>query len=170
MIYNMKTVTLRAMEPDDLEHLYRWENASEKDSSTEHRLYSRHELTQFILSAENEDVYASRQQRLMAVDGDVTVGFVEIYDFDPYHHHAGFGVLVDNQLRGQGYSIAMMAALEEYCRAELQIHVLWCDVAASNTASRTMLRRCGYEEIGRRKDWLYVNGHYEDAVAVQKTL
>lgn len=154
-----------------MEYLYRWENASEKDgSSTEHRLFSRHELTQFILNSENEDIYASHQQRLMAVDGDRTVGFAELYDFDPYNHHAGFGVLVDVQLRGQGYSIALMEALEAYCRRELQLHVLWCDVAVSNLASRAMLKHCGYSEIGVRKDWLYTDSGYEDAVAVEKVL
>lgn len=171
MNYDMKTVKLRAMEPEDLDNIYRWENAPEKSaSSTEHRLFSRHELTQFLLDAENGDIYATRQQRLMAVDDDHTVGFVELYDFDPYNHRAGFGVLVDDRLRGQGYGVALMRALESYCRSELQLHVLWCDVMASNLASRAMLRHCGFSEIGIRRDWLCVGGGYEDAVAVGKVL
>ena len=94
------TVNLRAMEPCDIDAIYRWENdPSVWGVSMSHQPFSRYALSRFIDENSGSDIYASRQLRLMADSGGTTVGCIDLYDFDPYHRRAGVGLLVDSRMR-----------------------------------------------------------------------
>lgn len=167
----MSTVTLRALEPEDIDLIYRWENDERVwESSDTHAPFSRHQLTQYIMASLENDIYACRQLRLVGMDKERAVGCADLFDLDPFHRRAGMGILVDSACRGMGYGEALTRALEAYCRSRLQLHQLHCDVAADNAASIAMLRRCGYETIGIRKEWLLANGRWKDAVSMQHLL
>ncbi|MDY5968443.1 MAG: GNAT family N-acetyltransferase [Bacteroidales bacterium] len=167
----MKTVTLRALEPEDIDLIYRWENDERTwESSDTYAPFSRHQLTQYIMASMESDVYATRQLRLVAMDEERAVGCADLFDFNPFHRRAGMGILVDSASRGKGYGEALTHALGEYCRRQLQLHQLYCDVAADNAASISMLRRCGYEVIGVRREWLCVEGQWKDALSMQHIL
>ena len=167
----MKQVKLRALEPEDIEVIYLWENdASVWDSSEAHVPYSRHNLTQYILTASTGDIYADRQLRLIGESEGKAVGCVDLYDFDPYHHRAGIGLLVDSAVRRQGYATAIVAAMLDFCKRELQLHLLYCDVAESNVSSLSVMQGSGFSIVGRRRDWLWMHDHYESALALEKIL
>lgn len=164
----MKQLMLRALEPDDIDLIYRWENdPAVWDSSAAHVPYSRHALTQYLLSAVDGDIYAQRQLRLIGEEGGKAVGCADLYDFDPYHHRAGLGLLVDSALRGQGYGTALAAEITAFCKRELQLHLLYCDVDERNAACLQALRRNGFAEVGIRHGWLWMHDHYENAVAME---
>ena len=80
-------VRLRALEPHDVDLLYRWENDPEvwKVSNTM-TPFSKFTLQEFIKTS-TTDIYASRQLRLMVEDwkGN-TIGTVDIFDFEPFWH------------------------------------------------------------------------------------
>lgn len=88
-----ETVGLRALEPEDVSVLYRWENDPQvwRVSGTL-APFSRHALARFI-EEQQLDIYATRQQRLVieTVAGGVAVGAVDLFDFDPLHGRAGVG-------------------------------------------------------------------------------
>ena len=108
-----KLIRLRAVEPDDVEPMYRWENDPAYWCGDELRTpYSRYVLKQFILRA-GQSVYESRQMRFMAVreaDG-LTVGVVDLYDFDPHNSRAGVGILIDQPYQGRGLATASLLAV-----------------------------------------------------------
>jgi diamine N-acetyltransferase len=167
----MRQVTLRALEPEDVDIIYHWENdPAVWKYSAAHTPFSRHALTQYILAAMDGDIFSQRQLRLMGDSNGRTVGCIDLFDFDPYHHHAGVGLLVDSALRQQGYGAALLSALLPYCAKELQIHLLYCDIATANTPCIRLFQQQGFSLVGTRHEWLFAGDHYEDAVCMEKIL
>lgn len=166
------TVRLRAMEPADIDAIYRWENdPAVWVHSAAHQPFSRQALQQFIEDSGNSDIYSSRQLRLMAdnTDGN-TVGCVDLFDFDPYHRRAGVGLLIDNRFRCQGYGSALLGELEQFAATHLQLHLLYSDISIDNGSSLRLFSRNGYRQCGTRPEWIWSNGQWTDAIIVQKIL
>ena len=77
-------VELRAMEPEDLDTLYKIENDKEMwNVSTTNVPYSKYVLHQYIANATN-DIYTDKQVRMIAIDDrGETVGIVDLVNFSP---------------------------------------------------------------------------------------
>lgn len=166
-------INLRAMEPGDIDALFRWENDSSLWlTAVAHQPYSRHALQQFIDESGQTDIYASRQLRLMAYDKDSgdTVGCVDLFDFDPYHRRAGIGILVDSTMRHKGYGYAMLCELEKFASEHLNLHQIYCNIAEDNTASINLFTKAGFTHCGTYNHWIYSRGEWIDALAFQKIL
>lgn len=148
-------VTLRAVEPADIETLYEWENDTELwHISGTTTPFSHHTLSQFI-EAQRADIFTSRQMRLMIVDHEqgVSVGALDIFEFDPLHLRAGVGIVVAKEFCRRGYATDALLALEEYATNYLRLHQLWCNVEEDNTASLRLFSSLGYSQIGVKHDW-----------------
>lgn len=166
-----RQVTFRALEPADVDAIYRWENDPDVwQHGVAHTPFSHHALAQYITDCAMTDIYTAKQLRLMAMDGVVAVGCVDLFDFDPYHHRAGVGLLVDQALRHQGYGRAIVEALLDFARQHLHLHLLYCDVAANNEACRRLFESAGFECCGVRRQWLKTLDGWADAVVFQKIL
>ena len=173
----MKTdIHLRAMEPEDIDLIYSWENNPDVwVHSSSHQPFSRNALQRFIEENDGADIYASQQLRLMADVEEIgnkptTVGCIDLFDFEPYHRHAAIGMLVDSRYRHKGYGEAMLKQLEEFAARHLNIHLLYCDIAASNIACLALYKKNGYREVGVRKEWIWNGNSWEDAVTVEKVI
>ena len=79
-----ENIRLRAVEPEDLDRLYAWENNPLLwDAGNTRNPYSRFILKQYILNSD-KDIYETKQLRLMmdnVLTGE-TVGTVDLFDFD----------------------------------------------------------------------------------------
>lgn len=161
---------LRALEPQDIDAIYRWENDPEIwQYSDVHTPFSRHALTQYLMDSSTGDFYRDRQLRLIAEVGGQAVGCVDLFDYDPSHHRAGIGILVDEKYRQQGYAFLMIEKIKDYSRAVLQLHQIYCHIAKGNTASERLFAKSGFTLSGTLKDWQYnsINQKYEDASLMQ---
>ena len=170
-ILENKTISLRAPEPGDLDLLYIWEN-----DTTIWRIsgtltpFSRTLLKQFLDSA-GKDIFEMKQLRLIIQlkSNHRPVGAIDLFDFDPHHRRAGVGILVaDPSDRRQGYAREALETLVDYCFGILNLHQLYCNIAAGNSASIALFETAGFEEIGRKKEWLYTGEGYEDELFFQK--
>lgn len=96
-------IRLRAPEPEDLEVMFRFENATDVwEMSNTTGPYSRFQLKQYIEQTQN-DLFADRQLRLMIENGNrQVVGMVDVCSFDPLHNRAEVGIMVDKSCRRQG--------------------------------------------------------------------
>lgn len=168
---------LRALEPDDLDEMYRWENDTQiwRVSGTT-APFSRHMLLRLI-DEQRFDIYTTRQQRLVveAADGaDGTLpqmaGAVDLFEFDPQNLRAGVGIMIAPEMRRRGYGRDALSALDGYCRGTLHLHQLWCGVTADNEASLRLFAAAGYEECGRRRDWVLTPDGWRDEILFQKLL
>lgn len=162
---------LRALEPEDLDAMYGWENDTDswRVSGTV-APFSRHVLSRFI-DEQQFDIYATRQMRLVIESLNGTaVGAVDMFEFDPQNLRAGVGIIVAPPYRKLGYAQDALQALERYVRDVLRMHQLWCSIGADNEASIALFRKAGYAECGRRKEWLLTSTGAIDEVLMQKIL
>ena len=162
---------LRALEPEDLDAMYGWENDTDtwRVSGTV-APFSRHVLSRLI-DEQQFDIYATRQMRLVieTLDGSA-VGAVDMFEFDPQNLRAGVGIIVAPPYRNQGFALDALQTLERYVRDVLRMHQLWCSVGADNDASLALFRKAGYAECGCRKEWILTPNGAIDEVLMQKLL
>ncbi len=164
-------VTLRAVEPTDLDTLYIWENETSLWGVSGTRTpFSRHTLELFIES-QLEDIFTSKQLRLMICTLDeMVIGMVDIFDFEPSHHRAGVGIMVDVAHQGRGYAREALSLLEEYGRTHLELHQLWCNVEEDNLRSIGLFESSNYERVGIKKGWNFTPNGYKSEILFQKLL
>ena len=161
---------LRALEPEDLELMYGWENDMQiwRVSGTV-APFSRHVLSRLI-EEQQFDIYATRQMRLVIEHDGQAVGAVDLFEFDPQNRRAGVGIIVDSQHRAQGLGHDALKALEQYARQTLHLHQLWCSVTVDNEASLKLFRKAGYVECGLRREWILTSDGALDEILMQKIL
>ena len=162
---------LRALEPEDLDAMYGWENDTDswRVSGTV-APFSRHVLSRLI-DEQQFDIYATRQMRLVIESPDGSaVGAADMFEFDPQNLRAGVGIIVAPPYRKQGFALDALQTLERYVRDVLRMHQLWCSIGADNEASLVLFRKAGYTECGRRKEWLLTSTGAIDEVLMQKIL
>ena len=161
---------LRALEPEDLELMYGWENDMQvwRVSGTV-APFSRHVLSRLI-EEQQCDIYATRQMRLVIEHDGQAVGAVDLFEFDPHNRRAGVGIIVDSQHRAQGLGHDALKALEQYARQTLHLHQLWCSVPVDNEASLKLFRKAGYVECGLRREWILTSDGALDEILMQKIL
>ena len=167
---------MRAIEPEDIDAIYRWENDPDVwQHSAAHTPFSRHTLTDYIMSQIGTDIYAARQLRLMcdACFHDAqwrVAGAIDLYDFDPYHSRAGVGILVDTAMRGQGIGLAMIQQLKTFAVENLHLHQLYSEVAANNDASLRLFSKAGFTQCGIRRQWYATPQGFMDCIEMQLLL
>ena len=167
-------ILLRAMEPYDINNLYLWENDPENWFVSQTRVpYSKHVLSQFIEES-HKDIYEIRQMRLMITlknSGEsekLTVGAIDLFDFDPFHRRAGIGILVARkENRRQGIASEALELLMDYAFKVLGLHQLYCNVAKGNEASCNLFIRSGFQITGEKKDWLKGTGSWTNEYLLQ---
>jgi diamine N-acetyltransferase len=164
-------ILLRALEPEDLDVLYRWEN----DPSVWHLSgtftpFSRYILKQYLENA-RKDIFELKQLRLVIelLEGNRPVGAIDLFDFDPYHRRAGIGILIaDPGDRGKGYAREALQSLMEYSFSVLKLKQLWCNIAGGNEESMKLFRAAGFRVVGEKKEWLFKGKDYESEWLLQK--
>lgn len=164
-------VCLRAVEPEDVELMYRWENDPTIWAvSGTIAPFSRHQLQRF-LDEQQFDLQQTRQQRLIIQTRDEgrAVGALDLFELDLLNCRAGIGVLIaEPSDRGRGYAKDAVEAVVRYAREVLGLSQLWCNVGANNTASRKLFAACGFAECGTKRQWLWSPDGWQDEVFMQK--
>ncbi len=165
-------IMLRAIEPTDLDVLYRWENDVELwHTSATIAPFSRKQLWDYIENYDG-DIFRSHQLRLMIEEMSTqkAVGTLDLFDFDPVNSRASVGILVDNEYQCQGYGKMALSLLEEYCKEHLSLNQLVATVSIDNKQSLALFRSLCYNEVGVMKWWLKRGHQYYDVVLFQKRI
>ena len=163
-------IYIRALEPNDLEFVYAIENdQSIWEVSNTHTPYSRFLVKQYLENA-HQDIYEAKQLRLaICQDQDFpAMGLIDLFDFDPKNNRAGVGIVIqNNENRKQNIGSEALALLIEYAFFNLNLHQLYANIGAENEASKALFTKFGFEMIGVKKDWTFVNGKYKDEAIFQ---
>ena len=164
----MKKIRLRAIEPEDLELLYKIENDVRLwNVGATNVPYSRYTLHDYIANSA-DDIYADKQLRMIVEDMEgKTVGIVDLMNFSPQHLRAETGIVILDAERRKGYATEALNALCDYAGRVLHLHQLFAFVDCKNEASVNLFLHSGYNESARIKDWLYDGREYRDAVMMQ---
>jgi diamine N-acetyltransferase len=163
-------VSLRAMEPEDIETIYKWENNTENWRISNTLIpYSKYLIKQFIESSKG-DLFEDKQLRLMIENSETRkiIGAVDLFDFDPFHNRAGLGILIaDKNDRNKGYASQALRLAIHYCFSFLRLHQLYCNISAGNKKSLKLFKNQGFEISGCKKDWIMSDSGWEDEYFLQ---
>jgi diamine N-acetyltransferase len=162
-------ISLRAIEPNDLELLYQWENnPAVWHLSNTLAPFSKHILKEYIENAKH-DIYVTKQLRLMINTVKYgPIGCIDLFDFDPTNQRAGIGILIaDEQHRGKGYASEALEILCNYCFSILHLHQLYCNINADNTNSIHLFTKIGFIQSGNKQQWNRVSDGYVDELFFQ---
>lgn len=160
-----KEIKLRAVEPEDLELLYEWENNNQYwIISNTVTPFSKYTLKRYIENS-HKNIYVTSQLRLMIghIRTGKTIGTIDIFDFDPFHKRAGLGILIaEESYRKKGYASMALTCLIEYCFGTLLLHQLYCNILSNNCESMQLFIKHGFREVGVKKDWIKTSDGYID--------
>ena len=160
-----KEIKLRAFEPEDLELLYKWENnISYWTVSNTISPFSKYTLKRYVENS-HKSIYETSQLRLMIdyIPDNISVGSLDIYDFDPYHLRAGIGILIANEkYRRKGLASMSLKCIINYCFKTLQLHQLYCHILSDNPKSMQLFSKLGFVEAGIKKAWVKTPSGYID--------
>jgi len=162
-------LSLRAMEPEDLDLLYHIENDPQLwGVGVTNVPYSRYILHDYIAHA-SADIYTDRQLRLIVElsDSHATVGVVDLIQFDPRHRRAEVGIVIVSPQRRRGYARSALQSLARYAVTVLGLHQLYAIVAADNQAAIQLFRSSGYRHTATLPQWLSSGHTFTDALLMQ---
>ncbi len=163
-------ITLRAIEPGDLDALYRWENDTTLWAyGSSIAPLSRHLLAQYIDNY-TADITRDNQLRLMIVERESgeTIGTIDCFEYDVVNRKAGVGILIDPVYQHRGRGREALETFIAYAFQFLRLHQLYAHVPASNTPSVKLFQACGFQECGQLHDWVHLPHGYDDALVFQK--
>ena len=163
-------IRLRALEPDDVQVLYKWENDTEvwKVSNTIVP-FSKYMLLQFIAN-QQRDIFETRQLRLIieSKQSGKPVGAIDLFDLDPYNCRAGVGILIyDKRDQGQGYASQALSSLIRYGFQVLGLNQLYCDIPSHNIRSLALFKSKGFTVVGQKKEWTRTTSEWQDEYMLQ---
>ena len=155
---------LRALEPQDVETLYKWENDTAIWVASHTQVpFSRFILEQYIAQS-HLDLHTNKQLRLMITTKEgQDVGAIDLFDFDPQHQRAGIGILVaEKQDRGKGYATEAVKRLLGFAFHDLKLHRVEAGCDVDNLASARVLEKAGLQREGRKRKVLPIRGDWKD--------
>ncbi len=166
-----ENIRLRALEPEDVDFLYKWENETSLWYLSNTLVpFSRHVLEQFILNSHN-DIFVDKQLRLMIdlhnKDENECIGSIDLFDFDPVNQRAGIGILITENHRQKGHAHEALQLLIDYCFKTLRLHQLYCNVSSDNEKSLNLFRKAGFKVTGKKTDWIHNEGNWLNEYTLQ---
>lgn len=164
MIYlENKKIKLRALEPEDLDFLYKWENDTKfwKEGNNINP-YSKYALKCYIENPQS--IYEQKQLRMMIEEKDSSsvVGCVDLFNLDIHNLRVGIGILIDERFSNKGFATQAIGLSCQYAFDFLHLHQVYCHIAANNFASVKVFEKVGFKKNGILKDWLLIENNFVD--------
>ncbi len=170
MFLSGQNIGLRALEPADVDLLYKWENDQQiwylSNTLTP---FSRFDLEQYVLNA-GRDIFADKQVRLMIVkkSSGTTVGAIDLFDYNPSYQRVGVGILIAEPFREKGFASEALELVLKYCFETLRVHQVFANIAGNNKQSIRLFERMEFVRSGTKKDWLLTDGAWTDEFFYQR--
>lgn len=163
-------VFLRALEPSDLDFLYKVENREAIwEVSNTSAPYSKYVLSQYLENA-HLDIYQAKQLRMVIckLGTNKPLGFVDLFDFEPKHFRVGIGIVIDEVAdRQKGYALEAVNLCAEYAFTHANVHQVHATITDDNKASISLFEKAGFTKSGVKKDWIFHQGSFKDEFIYQ---
>jgi len=153
-------IKLRKLEPSDLPFLYLWENdASVWADGDNHNPLSQQDLRDYIESTTG-DIYKDGQLRLIIEQSPITndqspitIGCIDLFDFDPRNRKAALGMYIAPEHRSKGVGRQALEQLEAYAFGHLNLRLLYAVIATNNAPCSALYRSAGYQPSSPLPAW-----------------
>ena len=155
------TVSIRPLEPEDLESLYQIENSMEDWEYSSNNVPFSYYLLRDYIATQKCDLTIDRQVRLAICDGNNpshVMGLADLSDYNPIHRRAEIGIILAKEHRGRGYSLQAMSVFIEYIRSTRLVDHVYAYVPEDNVACIHMLKKNGFMHGATLKNWFQKEG------------
>jgi diamine N-acetyltransferase len=162
-------IKLRSLEPEDLDFLFKVENnPSFWEVSSTQTPFSKYILKKYLENS-HQDIYEAKQLRLVIVNikDDKTIGFIDLFDFNPQHKRAGIGILITKEFQNKGYANATLKLFIDYVFNHLNLHQIYANIVSDNKFSIQLFENLLFRKIGLKKEWILSDGRYKDVILYQ---
>lgn len=78
------------------------------------------------------------------------------------------GYSIDEKFQGKGYMKEALDLFLKYAFEELGLHRVEASTLVDNIKSQKVLERCGFIKLGVNKEYLYINGQWQDHISFYK--
>jgi len=168
-------ITLKALEPSDVQTLLTWENNPDIwFISKTIEPFSKYKLETYIAQTLTSDVFGLRQLRLMIhqiLDAELNItepiGTIELFDFDPINKHAGIGIMLQKNQQGQGFGTIALDQFLIYCFENLQLHSVYANISETNINSIKFFENYGFKKVAEYEEFLYENNRFVSQLTYQ---
>lgn len=157
--------TIRHVEPDDTEAIYRILHGPNVIAGTLRLPFTSRELVRERFTRPDPGAYL-----LAACHAEEVVGTLGLrVASNPRRRHAGeLGMMVDDAWHGRGAGSALMRAAIDLADNWLNLHRLEIYVYTDNEPALALYRKFGFEIEGTLKQYAYRDGAYVDAYAMAR--
>lgn len=169
-ILRSDSLYLRALEPEDVDYLLRWENDPDvwvvSDTIAP---FSRHCIEQYVLNYD-ADVWRAGQLRMMIQTDSraLPVGIVDLYNLDRAHQRGFIGIFIEPDMRRHRYALEALNLLSRYAYAILGLRQVAAIVEVDNYASCALFEAAGFERCGLMRAWRKRGSTFHDVYIYQK--
>lgn len=163
-----KNISLRALEPEDLDFLFSTENdESFWEISSIQAPYSKYILKNYIENA-HQDIYEAKQYRFVICNAeDIAVGMIDLFEFNPQHKRVGVGLLIIPTHQGKGYASEALELIIDYTFTYLDVHQIFANIISNNHKSIKLFEKHKFQKVGVKKDWIFSGSQYKDEILFQ---
>ena len=115
-LFSSEQVRLRALEPEDLDFLYLWENDAElRESGNTLVPIGRNRLKEYIEKS-SEGLMELGMMRLVIClsDDDKRIGAIDLYEYDAFHRRVAVGLFVIPEYRRLGIAVESLRKISHY--------------------------------------------------------
>lgn len=168
-----KRITLRAVEPTDVDYLFKEENNREIWHLSNTLIpFSKNTLRDYANSI--HDLSAQKQFRFIIELSEVKkiIGMVDLFEYDAINERVGVGIVItDNEKRNEGYALEALSNVIKYAKHTLMLNQVFCSIHASNIVSIKLFEKLEFKKMGVRKNWYKKSdGSWEDELEYQLIL
>jgi len=160
-------VTLRSLEPDDLERCYRWMNDCEVTRFLEGGRYppSMAQERDWLDNAiRNRSGFSNVLLAIETKDG-VHIGNAGLHEASPEHRSAKLGIVIgEKDYWSKGYGTDAVRTLLRFAFEQMNLNRVELGTFDFNERAQACYRKCGFVEEGRRREDRYIDGRYCDLV------
>ena len=168
-----KNISLRALEPSDLDFLFSVENnESFWEISSTQTPYSKYILQKYIENS-HQDIYEAKQYRFVICNIDnIAIGLIDLFEYNPQHNRVGVGILIVPKYQSKGFASEALELLIDYAFSHLNVHQIFANITSDNDESIALFEKYNFKKAGLKKDWIFSNATYKGEILYQliKTL
>ena len=149
-----------------MDQLVQWRSQLEAQQNQPISALNRDQLLRFIEQRKSSDPAGLEDSEYILIiedeDNGEGVGWLTLEITSRLHGLARIGYTIDRERWGQGYATAAVEAIVHWLFTETVIQRVEADCSIDNPASKRVLEKCGFEQVGIKHSYLVIHGKRVD--------
>jgi len=162
-VINGSHIFLREIQATDVDVMLKWENDRENwNISGTSKPFTRGDIETFVNGHQNLAFNDQIRYVICLKDSRTPIGTIDLFEFDGQKKSVGIGILIaENAFRKKGFATEALNLVTDYCRNELNLVNLFCNIQKENTSSIRLFEKCGFQFIEERVLFANKVNYYE---------